>query len=250
MIKFFRKIRQNLLMKNESNKTSAYVKYAIGEIILVMVGILLALQVNNWNEKRVERNEIRTKLSHINEEILNTKINLNRIIKTIDSVHIGDNQKSLRYLKSKNKDSIKKLEQTLGQFGSATSVVITIPSIDDFINSGYLSKISNTRLKNNMLTLARLNQFSHTLDQYANTQLNTHMSPYFIKKLNLAQLTQNSDMIVLNPIKDFSSFVGDRELENLLNLKIETDAGKVQFLTGLKSVLRGLEIAIQEELKS
>jgi hypothetical protein len=249
MIKFFRKIRQNLLVKDQSNKTSAYFKYAIGEIILVMVGILLALQVNNWNEKRVERNEIRAKLIHINEEIASTKRNIDRVLKTIDSVHIGDNQKSLAYLKSKNKDSIKKLEQTLGQFGSATSVVITIPSIDDFINSGHLSKISSTRLKSNMLTIVRLNQFSHTLDQYANTQLNTHMSPYFIKKLNLAQLTQNSDMVILNPIKDFSDFIGDRELENLLNLKIETDVGKVQFLTGLKSVLRGLEIAIQDELK-
>ena len=49
MIKFFRKIRQNLLMEN---KTGKYLKYAIGEIILVMIGILLALQVNNWNEKR------------------------------------------------------------------------------------------------------------------------------------------------------------------------------------------------------
>jgi hypothetical protein len=49
MIKFFRSIRQNLL--NEG-KTSKYLKYAIGEIVLVMIGILLALQVNNWNENR------------------------------------------------------------------------------------------------------------------------------------------------------------------------------------------------------
>lgn len=49
MIKFFRHIRKSLLMEN---KTGKYFKYAIGEIILVMVGILLALQVNNWNEQR------------------------------------------------------------------------------------------------------------------------------------------------------------------------------------------------------
>ncbi|PTM11587.1 MAG: hypothetical protein DA407_01170 [Bacteroidetes bacterium] len=49
MIKFFRKIRQNLIMEN---KTSKYFKYAIGEIILVVIGILIALSINNWNENR------------------------------------------------------------------------------------------------------------------------------------------------------------------------------------------------------
>ena len=49
MIKFFRKIRQNLLMEN---KTGKYIKYAIGEIFLVVIGILIALQINNWNENQ------------------------------------------------------------------------------------------------------------------------------------------------------------------------------------------------------
>jgi len=49
MIKFFRKIRQNLL--NEG-KTTKYFEYAIGEIILVVIGILIALSLNNWNENR------------------------------------------------------------------------------------------------------------------------------------------------------------------------------------------------------
>ncbi len=49
MIKFFRHIRQNLIMEN---KTGKYLKYAIGEIVLVVFGILIALQINNWNEQR------------------------------------------------------------------------------------------------------------------------------------------------------------------------------------------------------
>ncbi len=52
MIKFFRRIRKRLLTEN---KFSKYLLYAIGEIALVMIGILLALQVNNWNEERKER---------------------------------------------------------------------------------------------------------------------------------------------------------------------------------------------------
>lgn len=54
MIKFFRRIRKNLL--NEG-KTSKYFKYAIGEIFLVVIGILIALQINNWNEYRKSQNQ-------------------------------------------------------------------------------------------------------------------------------------------------------------------------------------------------
>ena len=49
MIKFFRNIRKTLMTEG---KTSKYLKYAIGEIVLVVIGILIALQINNWNEYR------------------------------------------------------------------------------------------------------------------------------------------------------------------------------------------------------
>lgn len=52
MIKLFRNIRKKLL---EQGKTANYLKYAIGEIVLVVIGILIALQINNWNEWRKDR---------------------------------------------------------------------------------------------------------------------------------------------------------------------------------------------------
>ena len=77
MIKFFRKIIQNLLMEN---KTGKYFKYAIGEIVLVMIGILLALQVNNWNENRKISNTEQLLLRDLRTEILSNINTLDTII--------------------------------------------------------------------------------------------------------------------------------------------------------------------------
>jgi len=65
MIKFFRKIRQNLLSEG---KTGKYLKYAFGEIILVVFGILIALQINNWNEERKDRIKEQVILKQLQED--------------------------------------------------------------------------------------------------------------------------------------------------------------------------------------
>ena len=65
MIKFFRKIRQKLLSEN---KFSKYLLYAIGEIILVVIGILLALQINTWNQLRIEDKKEVELLNGLKEE--------------------------------------------------------------------------------------------------------------------------------------------------------------------------------------
>lgn len=62
MIKFFRKIRQQFITENRFGK---YLFYAIGEIILVVIGILIAMQINNWNELRKQELEVRQYLERI-----------------------------------------------------------------------------------------------------------------------------------------------------------------------------------------
>ena len=71
MIRFFRNIRQRLLINNSFKK---YLLYAVGEIFLVMIGILLALQVNNANEERKKRELERTYLSDIHYDFVENKI--------------------------------------------------------------------------------------------------------------------------------------------------------------------------------
>jgi hypothetical protein len=73
MIKLFRNIRQNLI--NEG-KTTKYFKYAIGEIVLVVIGILIALQINNWNEKRKEAIAVKNVLLEIKDDLIQDKAEL------------------------------------------------------------------------------------------------------------------------------------------------------------------------------
>jgi hypothetical protein len=77
MIKFFRRIRYDLI---EKNKTGKYFKYAIGEIILVMVGILLALQVNNWNQQRIAAQKEQLLLEALHNEFVENKSQLANVV--------------------------------------------------------------------------------------------------------------------------------------------------------------------------
>ena len=90
MISFFRKIRQSLL---KEGKTARYFKYAIGEILLVVIGILIALQINNWNEEKKSLQKGRDILVDVRENIesntlqFQADIDTNRdVIKSIDFV--------------------------------------------------------------------------------------------------------------------------------------------------------------------
>ena len=76
MIKFFRQIRLDLM---EKNKTGKYFKYAIGEIVLVMIGILLALQVSNWNQDRKDRISERKILDNIHRDFVHNKVDFDSV---------------------------------------------------------------------------------------------------------------------------------------------------------------------------
>ncbi len=73
MINIFRKIRYDLMGKNPAgsgaSKTGIYLKYAIGEIVLVVIGILIALQINIWNEKRKINNDIKSVFTLLEQEL-------------------------------------------------------------------------------------------------------------------------------------------------------------------------------------
>jgi len=83
MIKFFRKIRQKTLTEN---KFSKYLIYAIGEIILVVIGILIALQINNWNNQRLANKQMNSFLEGIKDDLKSDEIAFDNIIQKFNRV--------------------------------------------------------------------------------------------------------------------------------------------------------------------
>ena len=124
MINFFRKIRYTLM---EQNKTRKYLKYAIGEILLVMIGILLALQVNIWNEKRKVSNTIESLFSVFEKEL---EVNIQESNALIKRGYDKDSV-TTRYINNKiTREDLWKNQGLFLRFGTSTK-----DFIDDNLNA-------------------------------------------------------------------------------------------------------------------
>ena len=114
MIKFFRKIRYNLM---EQNKTGKYLKYALGEIVLVVMGILIALSINNWNENRKNQKEETRILEQLHQEFL-------------------INKESLAHINTKNKAVLNSLNKILDLI-PIEAQEINLESLSDYLFQSY-----------------------------------------------------------------------------------------------------------------
>ena len=98
MIKFFRHIRRKLLGEGKLGK---YLKYAIGEIVLVVIGILIALQINNWNIKKTEQTKIKEYAQSLIQD-LEEDISMSNM-RLLQTIRIANRIDSLSHLSKNNK---------------------------------------------------------------------------------------------------------------------------------------------------
>ena len=147
MIKFFRKIRQKTL--NE-NKFSKYILYAIGEIILVVIGILIALQVNEWSNQRHQAKAEEIVLTQLQNDLKKSQIELEEII----DVYRGRTKACAIVLRSFWKtetppDSISKYIEIPGITRIYSPILGTARSL---ISSGKIDLLSSYELKNDIVS--------------------------------------------------------------------------------------------------
>ncbi len=92
MVRFFNNIRQKLAAEN---KVMAYLRYAVGEILLVVIGILIALQINNWNEQRILKQELKQLKVSLISDLAKDTVSISFELKRL----ITDNTKISKYYK-------------------------------------------------------------------------------------------------------------------------------------------------------
>ncbi len=144
MIKFFRNIRRRLLRENRFTR---YLIYAIGEIILVVIGILIALQIDEWDDQRKRLKEERATVASLKLEFEKNLLDLRSNIAGIEAF-IGAGNKLLEYTGPQYRDGTLKNVDSLVTMTSRMAVwdpsLYTLESIK---NSGKLSSLSNNELK-------------------------------------------------------------------------------------------------------
>jgi hypothetical protein len=166
MIKFFRNIRKNLL--NEG-KTTKYFKYAIGEIVLVVIGILIALQINNWNENSKDRSKEQAYLIALKEEFNYNRIELDNMMERNN--FNGDAALKLSNLMGPDDPTITEKEFADLAMDMTNLEVQYRPNkavLDEIISSGKLAIFSNNKLKfalssyNGKLTKIKFQEEEHS----------------------------------------------------------------------------------------
>lgn len=180
MIKFFRKIRQNLLSEG---KTGKYLKYAIGEIILVVIGIFIALQLNNWNTNRLLKNEELKLLESLHQEFSENLVVFDDIYKK----HLT-RKKSIAVLMTSeiedlHLDSLRALTRNSHNNYTYDPYQGIYRSV---INSGKIELISNDSLKQRISKLQDLLVDYKEEETNVMTFVTNNLYPYIIqnRKLN------------------------------------------------------------------
>ncbi len=202
------------------NKTGKYLKYAIGEIVLVVIGILIALSINNWNESRLAKLEEKSILSNLNREFLQNKDALMIVMNengesyqaglTIMSL-IGESRVELESI---NTDSL--LYQTL-EFSSFNP---SENALSDLLQSGRLQLLQNDKLKDLLYEWSRI--MITAVDNYDgfDSKIENDLVPYLTKNHAMKDIDKygplnwkSKSVLKIDKLKIFE----DIEYENLMD---------------------------------
>ena len=219
MIKFFRKIRQKLLVENRFNK---YLIYAIGEIILVVIGILIALQINNWNENRKSEN----RANEITEKL---KVEISEIINYLEFTNKGI-EDQLSYLEKILTSNEKNIDSILPKTRYKLSPIFYLTSYSQFFDPP--SDVYETAINDGSILLIKNKKLTRELQMF-NKSIKLRLDE--IIKEEYKQSREINDYISTEYASFFkdktitTDYNWDKEVTKDLILKLKND-GKIKYM--------------------
>jgi hypothetical protein len=162
MIKFFRKIRQNLLAEG---KTEKYLKYALGEIVLVVIGILIAIQINNANQNHLDRKRLQGYLNSIAQNIesdLKKAEKINKIrLEVFPKVAFAERRMTMEYYQFRSEvyqeqispdyrysiENIDFVSKAINDVWTTSYLTPNLSGFESLKSSGFLSQLQGSDLE-------------------------------------------------------------------------------------------------------
>ena len=247
MIPFFRKIRKKMADDNQFFK---YSRYAIGEIVLVVIGILIALQINTWNEERLKRKKEFIYLKEIRKNLAQDTIRINQVLAFNNSKRNAINE-TFKLFETSSKGNFN-LADFAGRMNPLSQFNIFIPvriAFNNLLDVEKIDLISDLELRTKLseyynedyqkgtqeVTILRTRAFA----EYAGRQLTTQE----IVKLN----TDSTVQIKTNAMSEI--YKDETMIYHLLNMKITIDYhnGELKYLKQkVKALLSLLESEINQ----
>lgn len=200
MLRFFSKIRYQLAAENRAAK---YMRYAIGEILLVVIGILIALQINNWNQDRKDRLRLKNHYTELLEELNNDKNNLLQIIENVREFNNKTFEVSEYINSNQTITDTAKIEADLLNIEAYGFFSVSNSAYTTLLSSGDIQLINSTKLKtalsiyhdqNNWGWTAHNGNLKLVIERYS-YYINRFLPPLFFRNIYISVFSDNPNSL-------------------------------------------------------
>jgi len=256
MIKFFRNIRKTLLAEG---KTTKYLKYAIGEIVLVVIGILIALQINNWNQGRQQRQKEKKILVELRRDLVSNDSILNRYT-GLQLIYASEITTTIEHLKKREifNDTIslylthisfiERIEFVSSAYESLKSIGIDIIS-SDTLRAEIATLFGNEfTYKTNWLRDAGLKHADLLFPLYSRFFEST-LEPIQTENVQ-ADVYEISERMIFRLNPDYDNLLKSQEFINVISKKRSFKNAIVASLTQLQGLVKNTINSIDKELET
>ena len=222
MINFFRKKRKQLA---KENKAAKYTRYAIGEIILVVIGILIALSINNWNNNRIKENNAVSLSNRLLIEINKNKKELDEQIIRISELQ--SEAKSLLMLFGPNYKQINSrlLDSLIYGVISTPLYNFNSSTLDEALNTGQVSIFQSNYLRALLYDIPKKVHSINNYEDEMTRDIENNLMPYLYDQISFRQMDEEfSDKFEVNERSNLNHFdnrmiLSDRKFENMVDNK-------------------------------